>query len=680
MILTPEVQATVDGMGAQSQAPLAVLSGGMPTAAQPDANPINAAPDAVRSAPAPGSGTSFGEKIAKAASQIGIPTKPDGTPQPMGWARSLVGATQHVLSGLGDSAAIGTVPAGGGALTGISRTLAARNERMQAEQDRTAKTAQQQKENERQDKLVNSEVEERKALTAHTNAQMIHEQALTHQVGEEAIGKSIEAGKAAVNNLTTGESKAPVIGQDLTSDELQARIAQGKMDPTKQVAYPTGRKQIGEDANGVPQFRTTYTVLGESPNVTVDEQMAAQISKYSGTEVKPDQVLTGAQYNWLAQQSANNQAATAARDKTLADAKLSKAAQDQKLETVDIGSDWNNALAQAKNDPFKAVAAMQANPAMRQKYPHLYNDVREAYGAKAWDELTVEKEKEAVKLREKAREEGGPGSNLAGDQFLRSLSLGRRNEIQGIVNGQIELNSGRLLTKDGQALLRDILQYDPTFDASKAPSYFKTRTEFTSGKTAQGINSLNTAFQHLGSMYDNQTFGSTGVTGALAKAGQHIGIDSGAAARARALEVDKQLVSSEVGKAVTNGVLTEGEKNEILKTLDNSTATGGHQAVVEAMKRIHEKIENYQQQFDDSRPSQRVGTKQLLNPASQAVYDKYVSQGGQSQPTQPTQQQPTNQQPVTQSIRHQVGDSIIQNGRTFKVTSVDATGRVTGAQ
>jgi hypothetical protein len=42
----------------------------------------------------------------------------------------------------------------------------------------------------------------------------------------------------------------------------------------------------------------------------------------------------------------------------------------------------------------------------------------------------------------------------------------------------------------------------PNFDQSKALSYFKTRQDFTSGKTSVGINSYNTAIAHLGTMWD----------------------------------------------------------------------------------------------------------------------------------------------------------------------------------
>src|SRR5579859_4545068 len=43
--------------------------------------------------PAPGS---FGHKLALALDQNPIPLKPNGQPQPGGWARSILGATQQV--------------------------------------------------------------------------------------------------------------------------------------------------------------------------------------------------------------------------------------------------------------------------------------------------------------------------------------------------------------------------------------------------------------------------------------------------------------------------------------------------------------------------------------------------------------------------------------------------------
>jgi len=62
-----------------------------------------------------------------------------------------------------------------------------------------------------------------------------------------------------------------------------------------------------------------------------------------------------------------------------------------------------------------------------------------------------------------------------------------------------------------------------------------------------------------------------------------------------------------------------------------------------------------------------------MHPSAGQAYD-YIQADGK------TAQNPQSGQPNTQSVGHKVGDSIVQNGRTFTVTSVDANGKVTGAQ
>src|SRR6202000_1342178 len=91
-------------------------------------------------------------------------------PQPKTETQKIATAGLSALKGfgnaLGDAGAVGTVPRGGGALTGITRTLGARQQR------------------ERQEVIDQSELNKNAVLTAEANTRMIHEQRLIHNLDE----------------------------------------------------------------------------------------------------------------------------------------------------------------------------------------------------------------------------------------------------------------------------------------------------------------------------------------------------------------------------------------------------------------------------------------------------------------------------------------------------------------
>ena len=90
-------------------------------------------------------------------------------------------------------------------------------------------------------------------------------------------------------------------------------------------------------------------------------------------------------------------------------------------------------------------------------------------------------------------ESGGP--DITGDQYLATLPFQRQQTIKAIAEGRA--TPPKPGTKFGQAILEQVAQYDPTFDAANAQSRMKTRADFTSGKSAVAVNALNTAMGHL---------------------------------------------------------------------------------------------------------------------------------------------------------------------------------------
>lgn len=84
---------------------------------------------------------------------------------------------------------------------------------------------------------------------------------------------------------------------------------------------------------------------------------------------------------------------------------------------------------------------------------------------------------------------------LTGDAYLASVPEHERAKIKAIAEGRVA--APRPGTRFGEAILSKVAQYDPTFDAANSQSRLRTRVDFTSGKSAQAVNALNTAMGHL---------------------------------------------------------------------------------------------------------------------------------------------------------------------------------------
>lgn len=211
---------------------------------------------------------------------------------------------------------------------------------------------------------------------------------------------------------------------------------------------------------------------------------------------------------------------------------------------------------------------------------------------------------------------GGPGTGVtdaqtgADEGYLSKLPPSTANEIRAIGEGRIEYNA-RAQAK----LLPQLTTAYPGFDASKAQSYFKMRQDFTSGKTSVAINAYNTGIAHLGDMYDH----ATGSNSAM--------INIPGTEAHRQLDLDKTLVSTELAKAVSNGNMTEGEKNEIEKKISGYTVGGYQERIKEAVTLLNGKLQAYDQQWKNGAPPGAVSKVQILSPQSQATIAKINGQG-----------------------------------------------------
>jgi hypothetical protein len=632
------------------------ITAGLPAlAAPPDLPIVQQQPQPQPSAPAQQQSQqpdtrSFSEKLASATNRNSALPEAHGVG---GWAKSLLGG---VVDALGDAAAANATPLpnGAGWLAGAERAMAARSQRINQQQ-------QEQKQNARQDAVAMSEIDKNKVLTAHANAQMIHEQALNHQVGEAAINASIVTGKSAVENLTSSPSPAPILQKDIDSDKLQQLIADKKIDPAVNTAFATGRKQTGENTDGTPIYRTTYTVVGDSPEVKVSDAMAARMTKYSGSKIPPGTILSGAQYNWMVQQSANSESATIARNKTLVDNELASDKDVQRLEVVSLGPDWNKALAAAGNDPLKSLAQMQSSPALAAKYPTLFQSVRSAYGEKEFDQLISDREKKAasaakdqaeinLKIAQTKEANAVAGlkssetnernqlnptgaSGLQGEAYLASLPGDQQNVIKAIGEGRETRSPRQLQDKNGNPtpLALAIHRAYPDYDDKNAAAYGKVVQDFKSGPTSRTLTAYGTAMNHVRRMYDSAT--------ALSLIP---GTDDN-----RNYNQDITYVSTELAKALNpTGVATESAIAEQERAFHAFTPHGRRLALENAENILTGKLAEVRQRWANAqvRPSYQPPMPGLSQEAIDAA--AYVRNHGQQ--TQQPQPQSQQTQPQTQ--------------------------------
>lgn len=187
---------------------------------------------------------------------------------------------------------------------------------------------------------------------------------------------------------------------------------------------------------------------------------------------------------------------------------------------------------------------------------------------------------------------------LTGDAYLASVPAAERAKIKAIAEGRVA--APRPGTRFGEAVLTKVAQYDPTFDAANSQSRLKTRVDFTSGKSAQAVNALNTAMGHLLHL-DTQAKGlgnfSTlpGIINPLYNAGRRVAGDT----KLPAFQQTKQAAASEMRKVFAGsagGNLTE--LKEWQESLDSSQSYEQlHTAIANGVELMGSRLTALQDQY-----------------------------------------------------------------------------------
>ncbi len=267
--------------------------------------------------------------------------------------------------------------------------------------------------------------------TANANAQMLHEQILTHKMGEDGILASMASGKEGLAAVTSGHIPGDILARDKTSDDIKQMLKSGSFNASTDTAFLTGRSPVGVDSNGVPMYRSTYTVVRLSPTPVElkdedakylndnipGQKLQGRVEDKSGKVVQHGQMITPAQLNWMWQQASNTERANAQRDAELDTWKLKKEKAETSIEAEKLASkpfmtdllQRNNATYFDKNgtshyDPFNLIKAFYdglADPAAKEqtggKFPELF---KQWVGEKEFDILLTAYDKQQAKNAE----------------------------------------------------------------------------------------------------------------------------------------------------------------------------------------------------------------------------------------------------------------------------------------
>jgi hypothetical protein len=405
-----------------------------------------------------------------------------------------------------------------------------------------------------------------------------------------------------------------------------------------EAAQQAGQLRAIEATKAQADFRQQYGLSTDQFNSlmgggAVDPQAAKNLNTYATQKINAAAQILGADYPTVQQ-----------AQQILADPKSTPAQQFDAVASVNRALALKGQVTEtqiksgeaAKTAPFGQAKADSLNAAMQSRWNVLNSGkpMPDAYKLNAAstpsdfdrvDKILQQTEQASATkaqqgiidgIREQMLQFQTGTAPLAGDQtktgadYLATLPANVRSTVQAIGEGRMPPPPAGSRSARSQQILGELTQAYPGFDATQFPAYQKTRTEFTSGKTAAAINSYNTAIAHLGTMFDHVS----GTNSAQ--------INNPVSEVHRQLDLDKQLVSTELAKAVSNGQLTEGEKNSILSSISGATVDSYQTRIREAVQLLNGKLGAFQNQWNNGMPSGFKPTIPIISPESQATLQR----------------------------------------------------------
>jgi hypothetical protein len=461
------------------------------------------------------------------------------------------------------------------------------------------------------------------------------------------VNKTVDADESAAYNKLLG-MKIPA-GTKLTMAQDNSL--------SLQLAAVRDTTNILDKANGKelsPDVMASVRPLLSDPTVTT--AIAAVPGKpYDGIQQhlkNADDHIAAAQAEANAAKKANNQQALDAANAKIASFQEEK----DKLNTVVNQAispkqiddykkrmgEADNSVAEYLNDPSKIQGHSESVIAAADDLINSSKDPAVVAQAKRTKEMAVNVQKaedeRKVNLsvseqnaKEKAARVDNNPNGLSGEAFIKTLPPGRANLVRALAEGRLPVNPTafeRSTAGKSNPLADDVFAAYPDFNATLGAEWPKAWTNYMiSGNDHKKAGAYNVALLHMQNLWNHTT-----VKGMIPGTEDY-----------NARQVDINQFSREVGNALSTGVLTQSEHDEILNSLDSMKAVTPEmkrERIQETARLLAGKIQTQQEQFEQVKPSAGIQVPQLLLPNAKKSLD-YVINGGQKQSpqTQPAPKQ-----------------------------------------
>jgi YHS domain-containing protein len=303
------------------------------------------------------------------------------------------------------------------------------------------------------------------------------------------------AAEAADAEIKTHTARANYIGQSLNGADPtnQADWSTRVNGILAQFADPDERAQMAQQLAGAktPDDVAKIRATGETTEKYLDQQQSALALLSSGKTMESAASLL------LSQPDQAHYDAALSGMKSMFPASIVA-----QMPTT-FGPDSQAQLKQlaipvAEQERFKGEAAARAQTAKNEAANLAVSQAR----------LKVEQDREG-RLSSAGTAAGSTGTadpnKPNGDAYLKTLSPSEANTVKALAEGRIPWPTGAALRAGPwSARIDEALQYDPTLDTGTISNNarVKVRQDFTSGKSAQTINALNTVIGHITHLAD----------------------------------------------------------------------------------------------------------------------------------------------------------------------------------
>lgn len=210
-----------------------------------------------------------------------------------------------------------------------------------------------------------------------------------------------------------------------------------------------------------------------------------------------------------------------------------------------------------------------------------------------------------------------------GDEFLSSIPKPIADQVKALAEGRMAFPAGFALKSPyWQNMISMVSQYDPSFDAVNYNARSSTRKDFTSGKSAQSLNALNTVLGHVSSLVDaGDKLNNTSVPLVNAPVNW---VQSNVLGDPRVKEFNatKQAVSSELERAWRGTGGSEGDLKQWKEQLDSAGSPDQLRGVAgQISELLKSKIDSMANQYQQGMGTTGNG-RQFLTPESIKTLDK----------------------------------------------------------